>query len=452
MNKSYFPPCDPNLDYYYPFKSVKRHLENEFSKVLRESLGDDVSGFDDVTVLLQDGPCYPTNANMDMYKHANQDLVTITNLSALDTANALGMLQTTFVAVRNQDYDTHENSKASEIAQLLFDHFSKHTIAEKFGYEHNAHEVCQNRRDFEALAKPLDVSGVEHIDVTLPFHSSVDALDSAVKTVEDFLQLDKSVSYTGVSISHFNYNRVAHQFKVKKVVRFVNEFKMNQALPELVYCTFADKEDAHLLVVKGMLVHQENLDCTARSMTTRIIHRLGVNRFTIIGSVFGAVDEMKVGDLIIPRDHLNLSVLNVTSGPNIDSWGMRFYDVSKCYADELIENFEAKAAEHDGVKVWKSNLFMINNGKTYAGLAEQQFCKGMGVINNYDTTGVTFEGHPEVMTIRHMDFASSLHAIYIGVIFDKCVRADEGTKLTTVDITEYSKGIDNAVTIFKETL
>ena len=56
--------------------------------------------------MLQDGPCYPTNANIDMYKQTNQDLYTITNTSAIDIANTQGILQTIFVVVRNKDFET----------------------------------------------------------------------------------------------------------------------------------------------------------------------------------------------------------------------------------------------------------------------------------------------------------------------------------------------------------
>ena len=451
VNRSHFSPCDPDMDYFYPYKSIKKHIELQFKKTLWDKLGDEASNFENITFILQDGPCYPTNANISMYKQTNQDLYTITNTSPIDIANTLGILQSTFVVVRNKDFETYELHKGMEIAQILFEDFSNEKISENFGYSYNPLELSQNTQLFKQQNSLLNYDNIDHITLEIPLHSNVEDLDKTVSQIKEFMGLTKP-SYLGVNMHHITFNSASNHFKIKRVVKFVSSIQLNQSLPELIYCTFNDKEDVELLIMKGMIMHHETLDPTARSIPTRILHKLGVSTFYLIGNVFGADEEMNVGDLFIPVDHCNLSTLNTTSGPNIDSWGKRFYDVSKCYHDHLIEDFEAKAASHKDVKVFKAQLLYVNNSKSYAGLGEQQFCKGMGVTNKYNCTAVSFQGHAEIMTMRHMDFDSNIHALYIGVVFDRCVNESEGTHIDTFNSTDYSKGVDNALKILKETL
>lgn len=449
INKSWFPPCDPNLNYFYPFKSIQRHLQKKFKGILCDNLGKEVSDFDDICFILQDGPCFPTNANVDMYRFANQDLVTITNTAAIDCANTLGLLQMTFVMVRDQDFVMHENSKGKEIAKVLFENFSNEMISADIHFESNRQLIQDHIKEFANHNRSLDYSSIEHIEVDLPLLSDVELLDNTVKQIQDFLDLGKS-SYIGIQMHHFSYNQISDHFKIKKAVKFVSKSRMNQSLPELIHCTLVDNEDVDLLVVKGMLVHQIILEPSVRSMPTRILHKLGANKFVVIGNVFAAHEDMNVGDIFLPIDHMNMSVLNPTTGKNVDEWGKRFYDVSKCYDDTLISKFQELAQNHEDCTVWKSQIFYTNNAKPYAGRAEKRFCQGIGKINDSDCMGISFQGYCELMTIRHMDFEDTYKTIYIGIIFDKCVNEEDDYKIENINITEYSKGINKAMNVFKE--
>ena len=148
----------------------------------------------------------------------------------------------------------------------------------------------------------LNCDGIDHITLEIPLHSNIEDLGRTVAQIKDFMGLEKS-EYLGVNMHHVTFNAASHHFKIKKVVRFSNETQLSQSLPELVLCTLNGKDDVELLIMKGMVVHQENLDPTARSIPTRILHKLGVSTFYIVGNVFGADEEMKVGDIFLPVDH-----------------------------------------------------------------------------------------------------------------------------------------------------
>jgi hypothetical protein len=297
----------------------------------------------------------------------------------------------TFVTVRNQDFVMHENPKAKEIASVLFEKFTNKMIAEDIGYESDILKIQEHIKQFANHNRPLDYEGLDHIEVDIPLSQNVEVFDTCIKQVSEFLKLDKE-SYIGVHIHHFSFNQISHHFKIKKAVKFTNQQVVNQNLPELVHCTFANS-DKEIIIMKGMLVHQETLDPTARSMATRILHKLGVNRFVILGDVFAADDEMQVGDIVLPTDHLNMSVISPNIGKNIDEWGKRFYDVSKCYDDALISKFHDVANKQEDINVWKSHIFYSGNSKAFAGKAEKRFCQGIGKINETHCNAVSFQGY-----------------------------------------------------------
>lgn len=355
----------------------------------------------------------------------------------------------TFVVVREQDFVMKENPKAREIAKVLFENFSNEMIAKEIGYEADVIQINKQIKEFTEHNRSLDYKDLDYKEIEIPLYSEIEVLDKTVSEIGDFLKLDKS-NYVGLHIHHFGFNQISEHFNVKKVVKFTNTAKINQSLPELIHCSLKTNEDVELLIIKGMLVHQVFLDSSARSIPTRILHKLGVNRFVVIGNVFGADENIEVGDLYLPTDHMNLSVLNPTQGKNIDEWGRRFYDVSKCYDNGLIDKFKELAEKIEGCNVWKSHLFYVNNAKPYAGRAEQRFCKGMGEINGYDCKGVSFQGYSEMMTIRHMDFEDLFKTIYIGVISDKCVNQAESFGVENIDMESYRKGINNVMTVFEE--
>ena len=368
--------------------------------------------------ILQDGPCYPSNANVDMYKYAGQDLVTITNTSAIDCASQMGLLAMTFVTVRNIDFVMNPNPKAKEIAKTLFENFSNDMIAEEIGYAHDLEEIALNIKEFKEHNKEIDVNEVDYIEAHLPLSSDVEKFEATVEIVKDFIKLDTE-NLVGVLIHHFSYNQISSHFNVKKIVKFTNTNQTNQRLPELILATLDDDEETMFLIMKGILMHQELLDITARSIPTRILHALGAKRFTVISDIFGVDDELETGDIFLAKDHINLSVLNPTMGPNIDKWGKRFYDVSRCYNPKLIDAYIEEASNHEDVKIYTSGVAYTSSAKPYAGLAEKKFCKGIGKINGTDCKGISFQGYSELMTIRQMDFDDEFKTLFIGIIIDK---------------------------------
>lgn len=230
--------------------------------------------------------------------------------------------------VRDQDFVMHPNPKAKIIAKTLFEDFSNDTITEESKFEPAHLEISDHVKEFEEYNRCLDVKGLDYIEINMPLHSDAEDLNATVRNIKHFLEIESN-NNLGILVHHLAFNQISHHFNIEKVVKFTSSRRVLQKLPELIYGSFVDQPERKILVMKGMIIHQELLDTTARTIPTRILRKLGVDKFVIIGNVFAANSSMKIGDVVIPTDHINFSILNPTMGKNINEWGRRFYDVSK---------------------------------------------------------------------------------------------------------------------------
>lgn len=69
----------------------------------------------------------------------------------------------------------------------------------------------------------------------------------------------------------------------------------------------------------------------------RVMAKLGV-RYLLISSASGGLNpQFEKSDLMVVTDHINLTFLSPLVGPNLDSFGPRFPDMSAVYDRELID-------------------------------------------------------------------------------------------------------------------
>lgn len=120
----------------------------------------------------------------------------------------------------------------------------------------------------------------------------------------------------------------------------------------------------------------------------------GCSTVVLTNAAGGLGDGMAPGDLVLIRDHLNLTGRTPLLGPNDARLGPRFPDMSAVYPAELREQARRIGASVDvglseGVYAW----FL---GPSYETPAEVQMAKRMGA----DLVGMSTV--PEAVAIRHM--------------------------------------------------
>ena len=125
----------------------------------------------------------------------------------------------------------------------------------------------------------------------------------------------------------------------------------------------------------------------------RVMQRLGVKILILSNAAGGLNHEFKPGDIMIIKDHINLTGSNPLIGRNEESWGIRFPDMSEAYDKSLVAITE-KAGSDAGIDLQKG-VYTGLKGPSLETPAEVRFLKTIG------TDAVGFSTVQEVIAAVH---------------------------------------------------
>jgi len=156
----------------------------------------------------------------------------------------------------------------------------------------------------------------------------------------------------------------------------------------------ADLDGLRILVLAGRVHAYEGWDLGEVVFAVRTAVMSGSRRILLTNAAGGVGEGLAPGDLVLIRDHLNLTASNPLAGPNDDRLGPRFPDMSAVYPAALREIARTAGAEvgvtlTEGVYAW----FL---GPSYESPAEVQMAQRLGA----DLVGMSTV--PEAIAARHM--------------------------------------------------
>ena len=114
-----------------------------------------------------------------------------------------------------------------------------------------------------------------------------------------------------------------------------------------------------LIAMQGRFHLYEGYSPLEVTYPIRVMQQLGVKILILSNAAGGLNPSFRAGEVMLITDHINLTGKNPLIGPNEDSWGTRFPDMSQAYTPALMDAAES-IAKASGTHLQKG---------IYAGLA-----------------------------------------------------------------------------------
>ncbi len=188
-------------------------------------------------------------------------------------------------------------------------------------------------------------------------------------------------------------------------------------------------------MMRGRAHLYEGLSADRVAFGVRVLGRLGIRSLVVTNAAGGIDPEFHVGQLVLISDHVNLQGTSTLVGPNDDSLGPRFPDMSDAYDPELRER-AADVAARLGIDLGEG-VYAAWLGPQFETPAEIRFLRAVGG----DLAGMSTV--QEVIAARHMGIrvlgVSVVTNMAAGVLPEKIdheavleIGARAGTTLTSL--------------------
>lgn len=149
-----------------------------------------------------------------------------------------------------------------------------------------------------------------------------------------------------------------------------------------------------VVVMSGRVHLYEGYGIEEVVFPVRVLARLGASIVVVTNAAGGIHPDHRPEDIMVIRDHINLTGQNPLVGPNDEALGLRFLDMTEAYDGDLADIAHRAAADtgltlHDGVY---AGLL----GPSYETPAEIRMLRALGA----DAVGMSTVN--EVIALRHM--------------------------------------------------
>jgi len=171
---------------------------------------------------------------------------------------------------------------------------------------------------------------------------------------------------------------------------------------------FGILEGKQVVVMKGRYHHYEGYDMKTVTFPVRVMKVLGIEHLFISNAAGGLNPSFVIGDCMVIEDHIDLFPENPLRGRNLDSFGVRFPDMSEPYQLELIN--QAKQISNAHHLPLRYGVYAGLQGPNLETKAEYKYLRTIGA----DAVGMSTV--PEVIVARHMD----IPVFAISAITDLC--------------------------------
>lgn len=185
------------------------------------------------------------------------------------------------------------------------------------------------------------------------------------------------------------------------------------------------------VVLQGRSHFYEGYSVQQITMPVRVMQQLGVQTLIVTNAAGGMNPTFQPGDLMLIRDHINFPGMagnNPLRGPNDETLGPRFPDMTEPYSAQLRTLARDAAAEHN--IPLHEGVYTYVAGPSYETPAELGFLRACGG----DAVGMSTV--PEVIVARH----GGMDVLGISTITNMAVpNPPPGTVLSHAEVIEVGK-------------
>ena len=139
---------------------------------------------------------------------------------------------------------------------------------------------------------------------------------------------------------------------------------------------FAEINGKKVVMMQGRFHYYEGHPIQKVVFPIKVMKKLGVKTVMLTNAAGGVNKAFNPSDLMIITDHINHMNVNPLIGPNDDTMGDRFPDMSEVYSPELVE-LTKKTAAKLGIDV-QEGVYMALTGPSYETPAEVRMARIVG--------------------------------------------------------------------------
>lgn len=148
-----------------------------------------------------------------------------------------------------------------------------------------------------------------------------------------------------------------------------------------------------VVMMQGRFHYYEGYPMSQIILPIRVMRRLGAGVLIVTNSAGGLNPEFEPGDVMMITDHINAMGSNPLIGPNDESLGPRFPDMTNAYARDL-QSLAAMSADKLGIPLHRG-VYAAVSGPSYETRAERRFLRLIGG----DAVGMSTV--PDVIAANH---------------------------------------------------